>query len=168
MIRAAYTATPVRMFVPLIFTIFSFFGLKSSFFFCDHNTQKRMKTLENICKPQIVDFLRVCDRRRWVFPRIKYASVRSKPTLLSDIRRHFREESLGPTRLLLVPERPIPVRIEYDFPSKEFLFDGQPIDLPVYAKPTFRILRGPVTVHFGSWTRPDAPPASSVAASPRS
>ena len=116
-----------------------------------------MKTLDNICKPQIVDFLRVCDRRRWVFPRIKYASVRSKPVRLEAIRRHFREEP-GET-LALIPHRPVPVKIEYSFERKEFLFDGSPIHLPTYCRPKFRFLPGPVTVRFGKWT-PRSPPAS--------
>ena len=110
-----------------------------------------MKTLENICKPQIVDFLRVCDRRRWVFPRIKYASVRSKPVLLEDIRRHFREES-RPGSLVLHPKRQarsVP-EILFDFSEKTFLFDGAPVDLPTFAKPEFRIDRGPVEIDFQS------------------
>ena len=111
-----------------------------------------VKRLESICKPQIVDFLRVLDRKRWVFPRIKYASVRSKPLLLKDIRRHFLEKPRPPDRIQLVPKnggRSIP-EILYDFPSKTFLFGGQTIDLPTHAKPVFSIRQGPVMVHFQS------------------
>lgn len=124
--------------------------------------------LENISKPRIVDFLRVCDRKNWVFPRIRYASVRSKPTLLKDIRCHFRERTEGD----LLELQPLNhcVRcplVQYDFGRKVFLFDGQPIDLPRAAKPEFRILKGPVTVNFGSWTLQEAPPSScAVPASP--
>ena len=118
--------------------------------------------LEHISKPKIVDFLRVCDRKNWVYPRIRYASVRSKPTLLADIRRHFREEPRPEGRMALVPLGSL-VRcpdIQYDFESKAFLFDGEPIDLPKAAKVEFRIVRGPVVVRFGTWTAPEAPPAS--------
>ena len=116
--------------------------------------------LENISKPKIVDFLRVCDRKNWVFPRIRYASVRSKPTLLKDIREHFEEK---PGDLLeLVPLRNhlrVP-RIQYDFSRKLFLFDGAPIDLPKAGKVEFRIVPGPVTVNFGLWTPKLTPPSN--------
>ena len=117
--------------------------------------------LENISKPKIVDFLRVCDRKNWVFPRIRYASVRSKPTLLKDIRCRFLERMEGP--LLELTPRNRCVRcplVQYDFQRKAFLFDGQPIDLPKEAKPEFRILKGPVIVNFGNWTAKEAPPSS--------
>ena len=116
--------------------------------------------LENISKPKIVDFLRVCDRKNWVYPRIRYASVRSKPTLLKDIRDHF-EEKQG-NLLELVPLRNhlrVP-RIQYDFVQKLFLFDGSPIDLPKAGKVEFRIVPGPVTVDFGLWTPKSTPPSS--------
>ncbi len=109
--------------------------------------------LENISKPKIVDFLRVCDRKNWVFPRIRYASVRSKPTLLRDIRDHFEETQAGPL-LELIPTRSymrVP-RVQYCFDRKVFLFDGVTIDLPTAGKPEFRILKGPITVHFGLWS----------------
>ena len=117
--------------------------------------------LENISKPKIVDFLRVCDRKNWVFPRIRYASVRSKPTLLKDIRAHFQEAEKG-SRLQLVPLHKA-VRcpdIQYDFEKKEFLFDGVPIDLPKAAKVEFRIIPGPVVMHFGSASAPAILPAN--------
>ena len=117
--------------------------------------------LENISKPKIVDFLRVCDRKNWVFPRIRYASVRSKPTLLRDIRDHFEETEAG-SRLLLTPYRDhlrLP-RVEYCFDRKAFLFDNVPIDLPKAGKPEFRILKGPITVRFGLWTPEAVPPSN--------
>ncbi len=116
--------------------------------------------LENISKPRVVDFLRVCDRKNWLFPRIRYASVRSKPTLLADIRVHFEEMFRG-DRLQLVPFRPrrMPV-IEYCFAKKQFLFDGEPIDLPKAGKVEFRMIKGPVTVRFGRWTPAEVVPSS--------
>ena len=41
--------------------------------------------MERISKPHIVDLLRVFDRKRWIQPRIRYASVRSKPELIKDL-----------------------------------------------------------------------------------
>ena len=117
--------------------------------------------LENISKPKIVDFLRVCDRKNWVYPRIRYASVRSKPTLLKDIRDHF-EEIQGDREIELIPFRDaqrLP-RIQYNFDQKAFLFDGQTIDLPKVGKVEFRIVKGPIVVDFGRWTPSPAPPSS--------
>ena len=117
--------------------------------------------LENISKPKIVDFLRVCDRKGWVYPRIRYASVRSKPTLLKDIRCHFQEFPLGGRlELRALRERVRLPRIEYDFERKAFLFDGVTIDLPKAGKVEFRIERGPVTVRFGLWTPLRVQPSS--------
>ena len=42
-----------------------------------------------ISKPHIVDLLRIFDKRRYITPRIRYASVRSKPELIRDLERHF-------------------------------------------------------------------------------
>ena len=117
--------------------------------------------LENISKPKIVDFLRVCDRKNWVYPRIRYASVRSKPTLLKDIRDHFAEIQ-GDREVELVPLRDagrLP-RIQYDFDRKKFLFDGETIDLPKVGKVEFHIVQGPIVVDFGRWTPSPAPPSS--------
>ena len=108
--------------------------------------------MEKICKPHIVDLLRISDQRRWLWPRIRYASIRSKPTLLADLRDHFSELRLG-HRLVLVPKNPtlahIP-KIEYDFRKKMFLFDGKNIDVPRLsrAKVQFQVTRVPVTLHF--------------------
>ena len=108
--------------------------------------------MEKICKPHIVDLLRISDQRRWLWPRIRYASIRSKPTLLADLRDHFSEVRLG-QRLLLVPKNPTLVhipKIEYDFRRKRFLFDGSHIDVPRLSrsKVQFEVRRGPVTLHF--------------------
>ena len=120
-----------------------------------------MVKLENISKPKIVDLLRVCDRNNWVFPRIRYASVRSKPTLLADIRSHF-EEIQGERSLELVPRNRCVrcPRIQYELEKKSFLFDGAPIDLPKAAKVQFRIVKGPVIVNFGTWTAKEAQPSN--------
>ena len=45
--------------------------------------------MQDISKPRIVDFLRTCDKLNWVHPRIRFASVRSKPELIEDIEMNF-------------------------------------------------------------------------------
>ena len=45
--------------------------------------------MNQISKPHLVDLLRIFDRRKFFVPRIRYASVRSKPELLKDLYRHF-------------------------------------------------------------------------------
>ena len=108
--------------------------------------------MNRISKPDLVDLLRICDRRRWIHPRIGYASIRSKPELLKDLRKHFREV-LPPGRphilqfqhsLRHVPE------IEYDLKKKFFLFDGTRVDAPKTSRerPRFVIRKGKVTLTF--------------------
>ena len=46
--------------------------------------------MNQISKPHIVDLIRIFDKNRYINPRIRYASVRSKPELLNDLRMHFR------------------------------------------------------------------------------
>ena len=107
--------------------------------------------MERICKPHIVDLLRISDQRRWLWPRIRYASIRSKPTLLGDLRQHFRESVVNGV-LELFPRNvrlKLP-RIQYNFRRKCFLFDGLPIDVPKVSRKRirFEISAGPVTVTF--------------------
>ena len=84
-----------------------------------------------ISKPHIVDLLRISDQRRWLWPRIRYASIRSKPTLLADLRTHFREKvTAGVLELIPRNGRLKLPRIQYDYRTKRFLFDGKPIDVP--------------------------------------
>ena len=45
--------------------------------------------LHKISKPHLVDLLRMSDHNRWLQPRIRYASVRSKPELIRDLEDHF-------------------------------------------------------------------------------
>jgi len=109
--------------------------------------------MENISKPELVDFLRISDRKRWCFPRIRYASIRSKPMLLQDMRRHFRERWAGKQLLSLVPRNSLLThvpRIEYNFAKKTFLFDGRHIDVPRASREPlkFSVSREPVTLVF--------------------
>ena len=110
-----------------------------------------MVVMSAISKPCLVDLLRIADRNHWFSPRIRYASVRSKPELLKDLGMyfHFRKrkgkiEFVPKRNLVLVPS------IEYSFGKSCFLFDGEPIDVCLKAreKPVFRYIEGPVTVEF--------------------
>ena len=46
--------------------------------------------IRDICKPLIVDLLRTFDKNRWLSPKIRYASVRSKDQLIKDLTKHFK------------------------------------------------------------------------------
>ena len=106
--------------------------------------------MNRISKPDLVDFLRISDHRRWLCPRIRYASIRSKPELLADLRRHFEEKLKGHV-LEFVPRNPrlqLP-RIQYDLKRKVFLFDGKFCDVPKKSREKVRVsFGGPVTMTF--------------------
>lgn len=112
-----------------------------------------LKCMDKISKPDLVDFLRISDHNRWLHPRIRYASIRSKPNLLDDLRRHFAEKiRKGVVEFLpLFPakHRGLP-KIEYHLKQKTFLFDGEKIDAPKKSreKVVFRFSRVPVTLTF--------------------
>ena len=106
--------------------------------------------MQRISKPDLVDFLRISDHRRWLCPRIRYASIRSKPELLADLRRHFGEELVGHI-LTFVPRNPrlLLPEIRYDLKKKEFSFDGKFGDVPKRSRERGRVsFRGPVTMTF--------------------
>ena len=87
--------------------------------------------MNKISKPHIVDFLRLADQNKWFSPRIRYASVRSKPELIADLRYRFLDhlekglihfDSLHPNACL--PE------IAYCLDRRKFLLDGLPVNVP--------------------------------------
>ena len=102
--------------------------------------------LTRISKPHLVDFLRIADSRKWLTPRIRYASVRSKPELKS----HFRIAMVN-QRLLFHPRRArgLP-QVQYDLERKEYLLDGVPVDIPKLSreKPHFQISHIRTTITF--------------------
>ena len=106
--------------------------------------------LTRISKPHIVDFLRIADSRKWLIPRIRYASVRSKPELIHDLKSHFRIAMVN-QRLLFHPRRArgLP-QVQYDLERKEYLLDGVPVDIPKLSRerPHFHISHIPVTITF--------------------
>ncbi len=106
--------------------------------------------LNKISKPHIVDLLRISDRRRWLSPRIRYASVRSKPELIADIRRHFTVVTEGKRlRFFPISARGLP-EIEYDLEKRKYYLDGHETDVPRISrvKPSFVIRYFPVTLTF--------------------
>ena len=111
--------------------------------------------MERISKPHIVDLLRVFDRKRWIQPRIRYASVRSKPELIKDLSKYFFTYERGDTlhiKLRMSREATlghIPA-ISYDFAKKAYRFDDHPFDVQSESrkKVRFSISHEPVTL-FG-------------------
>ena len=123
-----------------------------------------------ISKPHIVDLLRIFDKHKWIRPRIRYASVRSKPELIADLERHF---VIEPRKhiLLFHPRRiskwsSIP-RIEYDLSLKQYRLDGIHVNVPVESRsqPVFSISHVPVTLDFAQYfggdpSAPQTPPST--------
>ena len=116
------------------------------------------KEMERISKPHLVDLLRIFDKRRWLHPRILYASVRSKPELIADLARffyvyireemvHFKVRGEVATSLSHLPV------ISYNCEKRQYLFASHPFDVPAESrkKPSFSISHGPVTVTFPRW-----------------
>ena len=115
-----------------------------------------------ISKPHLVDLLRIFDKRRYITPRIRYASVRSKPELIRDLERHF-GTSCTDGVVVLKPLRShfeVPL-IRYHLKEKCYTFDGQAVDVPRKSreKVQFRISREKVTIH---WPIILAPPIRSA------
>ena len=106
--------------------------------------------LNKISKPHLVDFLRMSDHNRWLMPRIRYASVRSKPELIQDLQGHFRVR-LRAGLLLFEPlrARNLP-EIAYCLKTRKYHLDGAPTDIPRLSrtKPVFSIVHRKVTL-FG-------------------
>ena len=118
--------------------------------------------MQTISKPKLVDLLRLFDHRKWLSPRIRYASVRCKGDLIGDIESHFEVRDTG-AQLHLIPRRRVLrdhlPRIAYDRELRLFLFDGEAMDLEVVSRetPRFRILRTPTTIRFPHQTPPPDP-----------
>ena len=95
----------------------------------------------------------MCDKNRWCSPRIRYASIRSKPELCKDLLNFFgfeREED----QVRIIPIRPIhgfPI-LAYDLKARCFSVDGVLADFPRLsrARPEFRLEHTPVTLEFGT------------------
>ena len=113
--------------------------------------------MQRISKPHLVDLLRVFDKKRWLTPRIRYASVRSKPDLIKDLQKHFTVcwSGLNSDIIEFLPkdERkrvpPLP-KIEYCMKRRKYLFDEVLFDAPKESrkKLEFRIQHLSRTVTF--------------------
>ncbi len=107
--------------------------------------------MNKISKPHIVDFLRLADQNKWFSPRIRYASVRSKPELIADLRHRFLDQLDG-TRIHFLPHHLntcLP-SIEYCLERRKFLLDGSPVNVPKVSRdrPGFSIDHRAVTLSF--------------------
>ena len=109
--------------------------------------------MNQISKPHIVDLLRIFDKNRMISPRIRYASVRSKPELLKDLAHHF-DTTQEENKIIFRPRkqhhfRGVPM-ISYHLKEKQYYFDGKGVNVPEQsrARPVFQIKKGPVTITF--------------------
>ena len=108
--------------------------------------------LNLISKPHLVDLLRYFDRQMLLHPRIRYASVRSKPELIRDLLDHFtvaRHSDLvclepRRRRCFQCPE------LAYHLPTRRWTLNGTAHDFPreTRARPAFRIVRRKVSLRF--------------------
>lgn len=108
--------------------------------------------MNHISKPHLVDLLRIFDKRKYFVPRIRYASVRSKPELLKDLHNHFTAE-VTDTEVIFTSKLTVPVSvpaIRYDLKERKFYFDEVEVDVPTHSRliPMFEISHVPTTLHF--------------------
>ena len=116
--------------------------------------------MEKISKPALVDLLRLSDRERWFCPRIRFASVRSKPCLIADLRELYTDVREG-ERIRFRPRRPLPQHvpaIEYDVKLRTFLLDLVVMDVPKISreKPSFSVRRERYTMVFPFGSLPES------------
>ena len=107
--------------------------------------------MNSISKPHLVDLLRIFDKQRMFTPRIRYASVRSKPELLQDLAIHFTAIKKND----IIQFEPVRVNpglpaIQYHLKRKKFYFDSQSVDVPTESRkrPLFQVVRGPIELTF--------------------
>ena len=110
--------------------------------------------LQRISKPHIVDFLRQADRNKWILPRIRYASIRSKPELIEDLEKIFTFRLEG-SCISFLPRARVHVNCNfpllwYDLELRQYFVNRVPADFPRESRrtPQFSLKRGPVTLRF--------------------
>ena len=110
--------------------------------------------LQRISKPHIVDFLRQADRNKWILPRIRYASIRSKPELIEDLQKIFTFRLDGSCITFLTKARAhvncnFPL-LWYDLEARQYFVNHVASDFPRESRrtPQFSLKRGPVTLRF--------------------
>mgnify|MGYP001167545806 CR=1 FL=1 len=101
--------------------------------------------MKSISKPHIVDLLRMFDQKKWITPRIRYASVRSKGELLEDLSRHFKSFAFHGV-VTFVPRS----KLEYNLKERAYYLGGEKQDFPRASRspPKFSVRKGPVTLTF--------------------
>ena len=106
-----------------------------------------------LTKPSLVDFLRLCDRNNWCSPRIRYASIRSKPELIEDLIKFFRFERQEEF-IQITPRHEIfgYPEMKYHIRTRRFHRDGIEYDCATKSrqKPTFRLEKKKCVLHFGT------------------
>ena len=117
------------------------------------NSPQRSNTaVFKLTKPSLVDFLRMCDKNRWCCPRIRYASIRSKPDLCADLMKFFTFEACDGF-ILIDSHRDLPSfpDLKYHLKSRRFWKDGVAFDAATVSRerPRFRWVKKKVTLHFG-------------------
>ena len=104
-----------------------------------------------ISKPLIVDLLRTFDKNKWLSPKIRYASVRSKSDLIKDLNKHFTFEKKKHV-ITFVPraEKPRHPRIQFDLKTRVYSFDGRALDVPEVSRtvPPFQFRHGNFVLFF--------------------
>ena len=110
--------------------------------------------MNHISKPHLVVLLRIFDKRKYFVPRIRYASVRSKPELLRDLA-HYYDARLTHTYVYLIARPTVPngiPEIRYNLEERKYYFDEEEVDAPAASRqvPRFAIRREPVVL---TWTQ---------------
>ena len=110
--------------------------------------------VQRLTKPSLVDLLRMCDKNRWCCPRIRYASIRSKPDLCADLLKFFTFELAEDGEFILIRSlRPLVnfPELKYHLKSRRFWRDGQAFDAATVSRerPVFRLEKKRVTLQFG-------------------
>jgi hypothetical protein len=108
--------------------------------------------VHKLTKPSLVDLLRMCDKNRWCCPRIRYASIRSKPELCRDLLKFFTFDNDGEFIHILSIRALVnfPV-LKYHLKGRRFWRNGQAFDAATVSRerPTFRYEKKTVVLHFG-------------------
>ena len=106
--------------------------------------------MNEISKPHLVLLLRAFDRLKYFVPRIRYASVRSKPDLVNDLSHYYRTRTTKDTIHFLarhhVPSG-VP-KIRYCLIDRQYYFDDKPLNPLKQAKCPVEIRRGSFVVEF--------------------
>lgn len=116
------------------------------------DTQRSNLAIYKLTKPSLVDLLRMCDRNRWCCPRIRYASIRSKPDLCTDLLKFFSFVVDGDFILIQTLRELVNFpEMRYHLKTRRFWKNGLPFDAAKVSRerPTFRLEKKLITLQFG-------------------